>query len=744
MSSWWGKTNSLSVKAYAVIFISILATVFGIYSVVTLNKINMVRHQVEVKYQQSARLEIVQALMQLNQKLMQDSQKFVEWNETYQQLFDSSYYDYWRGRVSQSGILPDTVRAVELFDQRGKPIAKELQQDMSGNVLGRARLSVSRQGAQINGYLVRPIYDGYSKATPTGYALIKFDFIRTLVEVMPFQYVDPGHLGLALSEGQIIDFDHVPAQIEYRLKRNSDINNLFAVMFRDRYQMALVLFMLSVLLYFALLRFVARPLQILSQHIDALKNNANVGHRPDLHQRLPILELEHVRKSLNDYQQQIDDMHQHIDEKNAELWGMAHRDSLTGVFNRRSFDEDCRLLLLQPFQSGVVVGLLLFDCDYFKSINDTYGHQTGDQVLIAVANAMQSCLRGSDKLYRIGGDEFAVMFVSVDPQRSVEVANRCVAMVGQCDFSIWGIVDPVRISVGIAQTTALNQHELEQLQKRADIAMYHAKLPGHGKVVVYQTDMEALSKSVFSNPLTNAVFNAIQTGTGLHIHYQPVLCLATRQVEYYEALVRLQVGDELVLPCVIFPVVYARHLEAGFDFAIMQRIALDLANRLIPVGTGVSINVSGVSVENLEFLHKIAQFTPFLESYKLVLELTETSLVTRLQQVSAVLRELRETGFVIALDDFGSGYSSLSYIANMPVDIVKFDLSMIRSLEQGGRQGMVIEGLARIIAEAGYTLVAEGIETERTLAIIQQIGFSHGQGYLFGAAAALELPTMPQ
>lgn len=731
----WSKL--LSVKTYAIIFITLLATLFGVFSAVTLNKVNMVRNQVSVQHQQSARLEVVQAVLLLNQKLLQESQKFIEWNETYQQLFDPSYYDYWRNRVFQSGILPDTVTAVELFNRAGKPISNTADASMFRQMAGTARLTVSKQGSRINGYLLRPIYDGYSKTTPSGYALIRFDFVRALIETMPFHYIDPARIGLSLDEGQIVDMDHMVGHIRYQLTADPEINQLFAMMFRERYQMAAILFVLSVALYFALMRLVAHPLQKLSQHIDSIKNNADRARLPELHQKLPILELEHVRNSFNDYQQQLDDMHHRIDEKNVELWGMAHRDSLTGAFNRRSFDDDCRMLLQHPLPSDMAVALLLFDCDYFKSINDTYGHQTGDQVLIAIANVMQSCLRGSDKLYRIGGDEFAVMFVDVDSQRSIEVANRCVAVVGQYDFSILGIKDPVRISVGIARTTELNQARFELLQKQADIAMYHAKLPGRSKVAVYNAEMEALSKSVFSNQLTNAVFNAIQTGNGLLIHYQPVICLATRQVEYYEALVRLQIADEQVLPQVIFPVVHARRLEAEFDFAVMQRIALDLANHMIPQGAGVAINISGVSVEHADFMNRIAQFKPFLANYKLVLELTETSLVTRLQQVSSVLLALREAGFVIALDDFGSGYSSLSYIANMPVDIVKFDLSMIRSLELGGRQGVVIEGLARIIAEAGYLLVAEGIETEETLATIRQIGFSHGQGYLFGAAAAL-------
>lgn len=726
--------RSLSVKTYAIIFIAILALLFGIFTAFTLNKINQVRIQVNAQHEQSARLEIVQAVLLLNQKLMQDTQKFIDSNETYQQLFDASYYDYWRTSVFQRGILPESVIGFELFDRKGKPIANPTQPPLTKNLLGKSRLTVSRQGQQIDGYLLRPIYDGYSRISPSGYALIQFDFIQALAETMPFYYIDVNQITISLKDGETADLDNLVNHIHYQLFSDPEVNHLFTMMYRDRYQMAVILFLLSVILYFGLMRFVAYPLQRLSQHINALKNNYDPSRRPELHIELPILELEHVRNSLNDYQQQLDNMHQRIEEKNAELWGMAHCDALTGVYNRRSFDEDIKMLLLNAVHQELEVALLLFDCDYFKSINDTYGHQVGDQVLIAIAKVMQACLRGSDKLYRIGGDEFAVLFVDVDSARSIEVAHRCVAGMQHYDFSHLNIKDPVRISVGIARMHDISVEQVEMLKKQADIAMYHAKLPGHNKVVIYDAEMEVFGKSVFSNQLTNAVFNAIQTGEGLYIHYQPVISLATREVEYYEALVRLKIGDELVLPHEIFPVVMARRLEAEFDYAIMQCVAKDLARQLIPPGTGVALNISGVSLEHADFQSRITQFQGFLENYKLVLEITETSLVTRLQQVSSILMALREVGFVVALDDFGSGYSSLSYIANMPVDIVKFDLLMIRSLEQGGRQSVVIEGLARIIAEAGYLLVAEGIETEQALNKVQQIGFSHGQGYLFGPA----------
>ena len=159
---------------------------------------------------------------------------------------------------------------------------------------------------------------------------------------------------------------------------------------------------------------------------------------------------------------------------------------------------------------------------------------------------------------------------------------------------------------------------------------------------------------------------------------------------------------------------------------------------MIPAGSGLSINISGPAIIHPRIREKLAEFEPFLGRYNLVLEITETALITQLQQASSNLNQLRATGFKVALDDFGSGYSSLGYLASMPVDIVKFDISLIRSLVQDDeRQGGIVEGLAMMIQKAGYSLVAEGLETEQMLEKVKYLCFSHGQGFYLGRPAPL-------
>jgi EAL domain-containing protein (putative c-di-GMP-specific phosphodiesterase class I) len=156
----------------------------------------------------------------------------------------------------------------------------------------------------------------------------------------------------------------------------------------------------------------------------------------------------------------------------------------------------------------------------------------------------------------------------------------------------------------------------------------------------------------------------------------------------------------------------------------------------------VSINVSGPGIVNGRILDKLMQFEPLLAHYKLVLEVTETSLISQITQASANLHQLRQAGFVVALDDFGSGYSSLRYLTSMPVDLVKFDISMVRALEAKGRQSLFVEDLARMIKDAGYKLVAEGIESETLLRRVTELGFSHAQGFHLGRPAPLAASGM--
>lgn len=727
---------TLSIKVYAIAFIGIVALLFGAISGVMLNRIASTRADIARSNQLTASTEISESLLQLGEEVKRLGHALATWDETRQQLGDPAYYTYWRdNRALESGIMPDYVKAVELYNHQGKPLADALIANMPPGVAGDASAVVVKQGGHGYLYFSTPIRDGYSPEQITGYAVIKLDFLAALQALQHFRYVDAGSIALSLNEGEGVDMALAAGNMAFKTVNNEEMISLLEAMSRFQYQIIFMILAMSALAYFALSSLVAKPLRRLSQHIDALREGGSGIMLESLDSGLPVMELEKVRLSLNDYQGRLDAMHTSLDQKNNELWTMAHRDPLSGVFNRRCFDEDWQLVLSVAAGHRVDLSFLLFDCDHFKPINDTYGHHVGDQVLQAIAQILQRTLRSGDRLYRLGGDEFATMFLDAAPDHALEVAQRCVDAVDRYDFSSLGIKEPIRISVGIAQSSGIRAEDLVTLQKQADVAMYHAKRPGYGKIVAYAEDMVS-GNAMVSNQATSAVFEAIASGAGLEMHYQPVVSLPSREVDYYEALVRIRREQELIMPGTIFPVVEARRLEAEFDFSVMARILADLAAGVIPKGRGVSLNISGPAIIHPRINEKMAAFEPFLKDYKLVLEITETALITQLQRASTNLNRLRAAGFVVALDDFGSGYSSLGYMANMPVDVVKFDISLIRSLEEDDRHGGIVEGLTLMIRKAGYDIVAEGIETEQTLKAVNRLGFTHGQGYLLGRPQA--------
>jgi diguanylate cyclase (GGDEF)-like protein len=520
--------------------------------------------------------------------------------------------------------------------------------------------------------------------------------------------------------------------MEFTLIPNTENVALTASIERFQRQALFTMIILYFVFYLLLSSVLSAPLRRLSLHIDTLRKGNGGLLAQNYTRSLPIAELEKVRISLNDYQSKLEEMHLSLNEKNDELWQLAHHDPLTGIYNRRGFEEDWKHMLSVSSGHRIGVALILFDCDHFKAINDTYGHPTGDQVLQAITHTLQSTLRHGDRLYRLGGDEFATLFLDVDSALALHTAERCIEAVSLYDFSNLGIKEPVRISAGMSFASGTDVELLANLPKQADVAMYHAKRPGRNKIAVFDLNMLENTDIIFSNSINSLVFKAMEDGELIEMHYQPIINMRTGNVDYYESLMRIRSGENLIMPSTIFPIIEARRLEAEFDIIILGRIVKDIKSGKIPKGTGITFNVSGPGLINARVQEKIAEFAFYLKEYKLIIEVTETSLITQLHLASIILNKFRQQGFLIALDDFGSGYSSLSYLASMPVDCVKFDISLIRQLLDGNRQSIIIESLANMVIKADYELIAEGIETEEMLEKISLLGFTRAQGFLLG------------
>lgn len=478
-------------------------------------------------------------------------------------------------------------------------------------------------------------------------------------------------------------------------------------------------------------KLLVKPLRNLSRQIDLMRpGSATID--ADIAQPMRVKELENVRRSLHHYQLQLRELHGTLENQNREFRSQARQDVLTRCHNRRAYEEDWASLKQSLATNPRNVAYLIFDCDRFKTINDTYGHATGDRVLVTIADALVMALRANDRLYRLGGDEFATLLAQTTPAQAKQVAQRCQMLIEGASFAELGVAEPVSVSIGIAYCPAEKYEQVSLLPKQADIAMYSAKQPGHSKIALYNKETDDAADTMFASRESSAVFQALAKPGMIQMHYQSVHALPACKVDYYEALARIFWRDELILPAAFLPVVNSRRLEPEFDLAVLLQVDADLASGHLPAGCGVSINLSAQSLLRPEIVSQLLELSRYSERYPLILEITETSLITQMMEARTHLDLLRAAHFRVAMDDFGTGYSPLRYLVDLPVDIIKFDISLVKKLQENDRAGRVVADFARMMAEAGYELVAEGVENEVVMQRVRELGFAHVQGYLLG------------
>ncbi len=692
--------------------------------------------QIRAREVLSASSEVEAGLAEMRQRATRMAQALALWDETRQQLSFSEYYQLWRDdRVRDAGMISDKVAGVALYDKQGRILApshpdRPMLAKLPGEALqGVTTALLQRENGGSRFSLFVPVHADPDHRILLGHVGIKFDFTGELRRAHAYQFADLSRLRLDLPEGGTVDLDQAISHLRFSIRPNPDLASFHDLFRASLTRLVVVILLLLFTAAWLLGRLLVRPLRALSDEIDNLREpGGSLPYKPAQASPLPILELENVRRSFNDYQARLSELHSDLEQNSRDFYDQARRDALTGAFNRRAFDEDWKSLG-EDRRLGRVA-LLLFDCDHFKAINDTYGHQVGDVVIQSIAGALQHALRADDRLYRLGGDEFATMLRDADTLRAERVAERCIEQVLSQDFRAHGMSEPTTISIGIALSEG-DGMTLHELQKRADLAMYTAKRPGSRKLVFYSEDMGGMAALV-ANKEISAVFQAIENPDLIELHYQSVMSLPMATKEYVEALARIRFEGELIGPGAIFPIVQARNLDTEFDLAVLRALDRDLTQGRLPAGQGVSVNLSAPSIVHAKVVAALAELIRAHPGRKIVVEITETALITQIEIASDNIRRLREAGCLVALDDFGSGYSSLRYLASMPVDLVKFDISMVRLLDSGDRrQQLMMEDISSLVVTSGYRMVAEGVETRELLDKVIRLGFSHAQGYYF-------------
>ncbi|MBB5692152.1 bifunctional diguanylate cyclase/phosphodiesterase [Muricoccus pecuniae] len=412
---------------------------------------------------------------------------------------------------------------------------------------------------------------------------------------------------------------------------------------------------------------------------------------------------------------------------------MASHDSLTGLPNRLALRMRMEEALSRAGQGGPFAVLCL-DLDHFKDVNDTMGHLAGDRLLCLVAERLRGLAREEDMIARLGGDEFAIL---AQPSGSAlllrEMAERVVEALSE-PFLIEGQPVLIGTSLGIAQAPA-DGTDAETLMKKADLALYRAKGDGRGRARLFEPAME--QQLVERRRLESELREALLRGQ-LELFYQPLVQVATRRIIGFEALMRWRhPGRGMVPPGEFIPAAEENGLIVQMgEWALLQ--ACREAARW-PDGLRVGVNLSPVQFRSkrLEAAVEAALAASGLEPGRLELEITESSVMHDPEATLALIGRFRAMGVRVAMDDFGTGHSSLAYLRHFPFDKVKLDMAFIREIEQPANLAIVraVTGIAESMA-IGTT--AEGVETEAQFATIAREGCAEAQGYLFGAPCPAE------
>jgi diguanylate cyclase (GGDEF)-like protein/PAS domain S-box-containing protein len=431
---------------------------------------------------------------------------------------------------------------------------------------------------------------------------------------------------------------------------------------------------------------------------------------------------------------------QDITERKALEQQLEHRafhDSLTNLPNRQLFVDRLGQALRRTRRSKKrSVAVLFMDLDGFKVVNDSLGHEAGDLLLVAVAERLKGCLRPEDTLAQFGGDEFVVLLENAEGlDDSVRVAERIIDELGEA-FTIEGRELYARASIGIALGGGGTKGP-DDLLRDADTAMYRAKDEGSGYAVFDPAMYErAINRLQSENDLKGAIERE-----EFVVHYQPIVNLRTGQVSTVEALVRWEHPEWGLLNADEFvPIAEESGLVIPMGEQVLREACLRANQwqegnpRTPPLVVSVNLSAGQLSRPGLaETVEAILQETG-LEGSRLTLDVTETVYVKALEGSTTDLDRLRRLGVKFSIDDFGMGYSSLSYLKRLPADALKIDKSFVWGLEEDGADTAIVRMIIELAHTLGMEVVAEGVETREQAALLKEMGCDLGQGFHFSKA----------
>jgi diguanylate cyclase (GGDEF)-like protein/PAS domain S-box-containing protein len=418
---------------------------------------------------------------------------------------------------------------------------------------------------------------------------------------------------------------------------------------------------------------------------------------------------------------------------------LAHYDELTGLPNRFLFNQMLEAALARAKRRGGKLAAFFLDLDRFKNINDTFGHDVGDQVLREIAGRFREAVRTSDQLARMGGDEFFFLIDEIEgPESVIEVTKRVLEQAAR-PFFVGAEECQLSASIGVSMYPDDGQ-DAATLLKNSDIAMYRAKALGKNNFQFYlaSNNTHTVARLALESRLRRAIENR-----EFVLHYQPRVRLADGSVTGVEALVRWQHPERgLVSPLEFIPIAEETGLIAELGHQILA-IAIRDARKLTDLQQNdirIAVNLSARQLDHPSLVADIAALLAMhqVDARQIELEITETTLIHHPEHAARVISELHSMGLGVALDDFGTGFSSLTYLKRFPLEAVKIDRSFITELPHDVNDLAIAEAIIAMAHALGLKVVAEGVETVEQMDSLMRLGCDEYQGFLYSPAVPFE------
>ncbi|MEG3901937.1 EAL domain-containing protein [Microcoleus sp. B4-C5] len=414
-------------------------------------------------------------------------------------------------------------------------------------------------------------------------------------------------------------------------------------------------------------------------------------------------------------------------------WEENH-DALTGLINRRRFEQHLVDAIASVKHSNHQHALCYLDLDQFKVVNDTVGHIAGDELLRQITALIQQGVRAHDMLARLGGDEFGILLTQCSLSQATQIAENLKNLVHQFRF-IWnGQTFIIGVSIGVVAIDQTSQNLMELLGA-ADAACYAAKARGRNCVHIYSLDDSELIKQRGERQLISKITQALETNR-FCLYYQKIVSITSKPlVEHYEILLRmLDENGKIVSPNEFIPAAERYGLITEIDCWVIETLFSNyhkLPEKDVLTQGLYTINLSGASISNNQFMRfLIEQFSRYkVPPQTIGFEITETAAIANFEQARYFMGELKKIGCCFALDDFGSGLSSFAYLMNLPVDYLKIDGAFVKNISHNLISQALVEGFNGIAHAMNLETIAEFVEDETILEKLREIGVDYAQGY---------------